>query len=49
MIDIVMLVMAGGKERTLNEYRELLEHAGLCLRTTRPTASGLDVIEAIRA
>lgn len=49
IIDIVMLVMAGGKERTLDEYRELLERAGLRLRDTHPTASGLDVLEAVPA
>jgi hypothetical protein len=46
MIDIVMMVMAGGRERTLEEYRELLKRAGLLLRNTYPTDVGLDVIEA---
>jgi hypothetical protein len=46
MIDIAMLVMAGGKERTLDEYRTLLERAGMCLRQTRSTSAGLDVMEA---
>jgi orsellinic acid C2-O-methyltransferase len=33
MIDIVMLVLAGGRERTEAEYRDLLAAAGLTLTT----------------
>jgi hypothetical protein len=48
MIDIGMRVMAGGKERTLEEYWEILGRSGLRLRNILPTSSGLDVVEAVR-
>lgn len=45
--DLEMLVyMHGGKERSLAEYRRLLESAGLSLRRRIPTATTASVIEA---
>jgi hypothetical protein len=45
-LDLWMLVWAGGKERTEEEYRALLKSAGLSLRRIVPTASPVCVIEA---
>jgi len=46
MLDIVMLAVPGGQERTADEYRELLAKAGLRLTRVLPTASPVSVIEA---
>lgn len=49
-MDLNMLVLNhGGMERTAEEYRALLEAAGLELVRTIPTASPLSLIEARRA
>jgi O-methyltransferase len=45
-VDIVMLVMTGGFERTEFQFRTLIEANGFRLRHTRPTQSGLSVLEA---
>ena len=47
LMDIAMLVVAGGKERTINEYRELLSRAGLRLSQTIPTKSAYTLLEAV--
>jgi len=47
LLDIEMLVSAGGKERTAAEYRELLARAGLRLNRIVPTKSPYSVIEAV--
>lgn len=48
--DLGMLVMTGGRERTLVEYRALLEQAGLRFDRARPvkTRRGVSAIEASR-
>jgi len=46
MLDIVMLAIPGGRERTEAEYRELLARAGLRMTRVLPTASPVSVIEA---
>jgi len=46
MLDLVMLTVPGGRERTPDEYRELLAKAGLRLTRIIPTASPVSVIEA---
>lgn len=48
-IDIEMLAMAGGRERTEQEYAALFEKAGLRLARVVRTASPTAVIEAVRA
>jgi hypothetical protein len=45
--DVVMLVMTGGKERTLEEYRQLLTCAGFRLNQVMRTSSDLSIIEAL--
>ena len=45
-IDIVMLVLTGGRERSVEEYRELLASTGFRLNKVVPTASQFAVIES---
>jgi len=45
-LDISMLVLTGGQERTEQEYRELLAKAGFRLSKVVPTESTVSVIEA---
>jgi hypothetical protein len=45
-VDIRMMVILRGRERTEDEYRHLLGRAGLRLVQTTPTDSGLSIIEA---
>jgi len=44
--DVTMMVMTGGRERTIEQYRALLEGAGFRLNEVIPTAAQLNVIEA---
>ncbi len=46
MLDLVMLAVPGGRERTVEEYRALLAKAGLTLTRVLPTASPVSVVEA---
>jgi hypothetical protein len=48
-LDISMLVLTGGQERTEQEYRELLAKAGFRLSQVVPTESTVSVIEAYPA
>jgi hypothetical protein len=45
--DVVMMLMTGGKERTVEEYRHLLGQAGFSLNQVISTVSGLNIIEAL--
>jgi hypothetical protein len=45
--DLNMLVAAGGRERTLEEFRTLFEDAGFELVREVPTAAGISVVEGI--
>lgn len=45
-LDVVMLAITGGRERTLGEYAALLDAAGLRLVAMTPTATPFSVIEA---
>ena len=47
--DVVMMLMTGGKERTVGEYRRLLGQAGFSLNQVISTVSGLNIIEALPA
>ena len=46
IIDLEMLVMPGGKERTEAEFRALFDRAGFTLTRIVPTKSPLSVVEA---
>ena len=46
LLDIEMLVLPGGRERTAEEFRSLFDRAGFDLTRIVPTASALSVIEA---
>ena len=48
-LDLHMLVLLTGRERTEAEYRSLLASAGLRLTQVAPTRSGASVLEAVRA
>jgi len=47
-LDLVMLTVEGGKERTEKEYRELLAAAGLRLSRVIPTRSPYSIVEAVK-
>jgi hypothetical protein len=49
LLDINMLALLTGKERTKAEFRELFARAGLTLRRVVPTASPISVLEATAA
>lgn len=48
VMDLNMLVMTGGKERTEKEYAELLEKTGFRLNKIYPTHSPLQIVEAVK-
>jgi len=47
LLDINMLVIPGGMERTREEFRDLLDRAGLKLARIVPTRCPLSVVEAV--
>ncbi len=47
LLDLNMLVIPGGKERTEPQYRALYEAAGFRLQRIVPTAAGVSVIEGV--
>ncbi len=47
LIDINMLVLSGGRERTQAEYRVLLEAAGFNLLGIFPTQADISILEAV--
>ncbi len=49
MGDLHMMVVLGGKERTTNEYRDLLAQAGLRMTREIPIESGFAAVEAVAA
>jgi hypothetical protein len=49
LLDLNMLVLAGGRERTEAEYRALLAAAGLALRRVLPATAAMSVLEALPA
>ena len=49
LLDINMLVLPGGQERTREEFRALFARAGLRLARVVPTACPLSILEAVRA
>jgi hypothetical protein len=49
LLDLLMLVYAGGRERTEAEFAQLLATAGLTLTRVVPTAAQVSVLEAVPA
>jgi len=49
MLDMMMLLVPGGEERTPSEYATLLEPNGFKVNRVVPTASAVSVVEAVRA
>ena len=49
MLDMVMLVLTGGQERTESEYGSLLSKAGFRLTRVVPTNSAASILEAVVA
>ncbi len=47
-MDLMMMVMNGGRERTLNEFESLLASAGFCIDRVTPTPNLLSLIECVR-
>jgi len=46
ILDVIMLAVTGGRERTRSEYERLLGSSGFCLESVTPTQSQYSVIEA---
>lgn len=49
MLDMMMMLVPGGEERTPSEYAALLEPNGFRVTRVVPTASAVSVVEAMRA
>ena len=47
LLDIEMIAFVGGKERTAEQFRQLLSSAGFALQSVIPTQSPLSLIEAM--
>ncbi len=47
LLDLIMLVYAGGRERTEAEFTQLLDQAGLRLVSATPLSAGPHVLEAV--
>ena len=48
LLDLTMLVLPGGKERTAEEYRVLFESSGFRLNRIVPTRAEVSVVEGVR-
>jgi hypothetical protein len=49
LLDINMMAVTGGQERTRDEFRDLVARAGLRLKRVIPTACPLSIVEVVRA
>jgi len=47
LFDMQMLVLAGGRERTREEFQQLLAHSGFRMTVVAPTQSFVSVLEAV--
>jgi hypothetical protein len=45
-LDIVMLALLGGKQRSRAEYEELLRRSGFSIGREFPTRAGISILEA---
>ena len=46
MLDILMLALLGGRQRTRQEYQTLLERSGFRLARQIDTRAGISILEA---
>ena len=46
MLDLTMLAMTGGLERTADEHRQLIERAGLTFQGVTPTPTPISFVVA---
>jgi len=46
LVDLWLMLLVGGKERTADEYQDVLQQAGFRITSITPTAAGLAVVEA---
>jgi O-methyltransferase domain/Dimerisation domain len=49
LLDLTMLVIPGGQERTADEYRRLLSAGGFELQRIVPTTAEVSILEAVKA
>jgi hypothetical protein len=47
LLDMLMLTVPGGEERTPSQYRALLDRAGFEMTRVVPTASPVSIVEAV--
>jgi hypothetical protein len=47
MVDIHMLTLVGGRQRTRQEYEQLLDESGFRLRREIDTPAGVSILEAV--
>lgn len=47
LLDMQMLVLAGGRERTRDEFQTLLSHSGFRMTAVVPTDSFISIVEAV--
>ena len=47
MLDLHMMVMLGGRERTRQEYEALLRSAGFAPQRWEPTRAGTEILVAV--
>jgi hypothetical protein len=46
VLDMIMLTLVGGRQRTQQEYEELLAQAGFVLEREIDTGAGISILEA---
>jgi hypothetical protein len=47
-MDLMMLTLCGGEERTLNSFEHLLDHSGFILEKVYPTSTEFSILEVIK-
>jgi len=48
LTDLNMMVLAGGKERTAEEFRQLLSAGGFEMKRVIPTVTDMSIIESVK-
>ena len=47
LVDLWLMLLVGGRERTASQYADLLQRAGFRLERVVETASAVSIVEAI--